>query len=118
MSRLYDVGKRIVEQTLIGGPQLYRLSRQTQIRSGPFADPHHEVFIGVRVIDPPCSTEPFVVLVIWWVWRIVNDPHEGVFTRPVTLWWHAGWVSRKGIASKSVQLILSGDWQNQRQEQE
>src|ERR1041385_3105634 len=115
MARLDDVGKRVVKQMWIGGPQLYGLSRQTQIRSGPFTDPHHEVFICVRVIDPPCSTEPSVVLIVWWVWRIVDDPHEGVFTRPVTLWWHAGRVSRKGITSKSVQLILPGDRQNHRQ---
>src|SRR5690349_10303509 len=117
MSGLDDVGKWVVKQMFIRGAQLYGSSRQTQIRSGPFPDPHHEVLIGVREIDTPCATEPVVVLVKWRVWRIVNDPHEGVFTRPVTsCCWHSGWVSRVGITSKSIQLLLSGDWQNDRQE--
>src|SRR5512143_1247912 len=100
MSRLDNVGKRVIKQVFIRGPQLYGTSRQAQIRSGPFTEPHHEVLIGVRIIDSPCSTEPVVVLVIWRVWRIVDEPHEGVFTRPVPLCgWHAGWVSREGITS-------------------
>jgi hypothetical protein len=45
-------------------------------------DSHHEIVVGLGIIDPPCSAEPTV---IWGVRGIVNDPGEGIFSTPVTV---------------------------------